>query len=107
MTQGMTEPDLLTWADSHAHRGDPGTSVIAALHATQFFGGHCAKIYAALLECPDGLTFHEIANLTGLDYHAVARRVSDLCKADPPKAEDSGERRRNDSGRLASVWRAR
>ncbi|HDZ73679.1 MAG TPA: hypothetical protein ENH55_13120 [Aurantimonas coralicida] len=105
----MTEPDLLTWAETHAHRVDPSTSVAAALHARKFTGGHCGIIYRLLAENRPikgaGLTSLEIAARTELSYHEVARRIADLKHAG--LVIDSGERRRNPNGRQAAVWRAR
>ena len=99
----MSVPDLFGFASAHAHRGDPGTSFAAASAAGSLAAGHCAQIHSALSQHALGLTFHEIADLTGLDYHAVGRRVCDLRKAG--LAVDSGARRVNPSGRRAAVWR--
>ncbi len=46
----------------------------------------------------------DIACTTGLDYHAVARRISDLKRAG--LVVDTGIRTKNASGRAAAVWRA-
>ena len=99
----MTQPDL--FALTHAHRGDPETSVDAAIHAKEFASGHCEIIHRVLQHHPHGLTSHEISDLIDIDYYEVARRMSDLQHAG--RVEDSGERRMNPSGRMAAVWRAR
>lgn len=99
----MPEPDLFTV--THAHAGDPDTSFAAANAAQEFANGHCARIHRLLVIYPDGLTSLEISNRTGLDYHAVARRIKDLTSAET--VENSGERRANPNGCMATVWRAR
>ena len=108
----MSQP-LLDWIDTHAHRGDPGTSVAAAQHARKFTAGHCGIIYRVLCENRAGLTSREITARIAdlwlvwrieLSYHEVARRIADLKHAG--LVIDSGSRRRNPSGREAAVWRA-
>lgn len=101
----MAESDLLTWARKHAHQSDPETAVAAARHAGRFTAGHhCGTIYRILSEHSEGLTSLEIAARTELSYHEVARRIADLKHAG--LVIDSGDRRRNPSGRQAAVWRA-
>ena len=98
----MTQPDLFTF--THAHRGDPGTSIAAARHARKFTAGHCGLIQLVLHYYRAGLTSHEISARTELSYHEIARRIADLKHAG--LVIDSGSRRRNPSGREAAVWRA-
>ena len=101
----MTQPDLLDWIDTHAHRGDPSTSVAAALQVRKYEAGHCRIIQLMLRVHRAGLTSLEIAHRTDLAYHEVARRIADLKHAG--LVIDSGTRRRNPNGRQAAVWRAR
>lgn len=53
-----------------------------------------------------GLTADEVAERLGETVLAVRPRVSELAKAVPPRILPTGERRRNDSGLKAKVWRA-
>lgn len=110
----MDELNLLTWARTHAHQGEPETAVAAARRARNFAGTHCGLIQVVLRAHPEGLTSHEIEVILhargiahghcGLSYHEVARRIADLKRAG--LVIDSGERRRNPSGLQAAVWRA-
>ncbi len=61
------------------------------------------RVRWALARYPDGLTSEEIAAFTGLPYATVQPRTTELANAGI--AEDSGERRRNLSGKRAIVWR--
>ena len=99
-----SQPGLFTWAETHAHRGDPDTSVAAAVHVRLFTASHCTVVYLSLRDHRQGLTSHEIEELTPLSYHEIARRIADLKHAG--LVIDSGTRRRNPSGREAAVWRA-
>ena len=47
-------------------------------------------------------TSHDAAAKANLNYHQVARRISDL-KRDG-KVKDTGERRASPGGRRAAVW---
>ena len=91
----------MTFAITHAHRSDPATSVEAARAAQPMAERHKHIICAALFW--RGLTSQEISQMCELDYHQVARRISDL-KRDF-KVVDSGEARRSPGGRRATVWR--
>lgn len=73
----------------HARRTDPATSHRAASKVKQFAGEH-HKLILGALTLKDGQEPHEIAQMTGLDYHAVQRRVSELARAGQIIAE--GER---------------
>lgn len=57
-----------------ARRDDPQTSHDAAARVPEFRSSHEAKIIAALRGF-DGLTYREIADLSGLEPVAVARRL--------------------------------
>ena len=90
----------MTFAHTHAHRSDPATSHEAARTAQGMAERHKHIICAALFW--RGLTSQEISNMCELNYHQVARRISDL-KRDG-KVQDSGETRRSPGGRRATVW---
>lgn len=64
----------------HARATDPGTSHQAASRATDIAVSHRNIIAAALRQAP--ATPKEIAAATGLEYHAVQRRMKEL--ASPP-----------------------
>ncbi len=61
-----------------ARRTDPHTSHDAAAKVDSFRASHEARIYAALYDNPDGLTYREIAAITKLEPVAVARRLRGL-----------------------------
>lgn len=85
-----------------ARTTDPITSHQAAAK-TDFKARHIAKIYAALKE-KGPMTKDEIADSTGLDHVAVARRMAAM--------EDKGLVRRtiltrpSRTGRECTVWKA-
>jgi len=58
-----------------SRRSDPVTSKRAAERTSGFKAKHEGAIYAAICES-EGLTYKEIARLTGLEPVAVARRLS-------------------------------
>lgn len=58
-----------------------------------------AAIHAA---APEGLTAHETALATGFDWSAIQPRISELRRRGLVLA--SGNRRRNPSGKMATVW---
>ena len=91
----------VTFTTTHAHRNDPDTSHEAARQAQGLAERHKHIICAALFW--RGLTSQEISDICELDYHQVARRISDL-KRDF-KVVDSGHTRRSPGGRRATVWR--
>ncbi len=59
-----------------ARRRDPDTSQEAASKVREFAAGHYARIMAALRESPG--TYVEIAERSGLERHAVARRLCEM-----------------------------
>ncbi len=99
----------MTFATTHAHRNDPDTSVQAARGAQGLAERHKAVIITILVfwgevdSTREGLTSQEIADYCELDYHQVARRMSDL--REDGKVQASGETRRSPGGRRAIVWR--
>lgn len=58
-----------------ARSTDPVTSHLAAAHAERFIGNHRDRILKAL-EHPG--TAYDIAERSGLEYHAVQRRLKEL-----------------------------
>ena len=90
----------MTFARTHARRGDIDTSHDAAETIEDMATQHKARVYSALVSGPK--TSQELASHTGLEYLQVVRRVSDL-KNDGAIA-DSGARRPTKSGRQAAVW---
>ena len=93
----------MSFATTHAHRNDPATSHEAAQQAQGLAERHKGIIVAVLGNMGVGLTSREICNCCILDYHQVARRISDL-KRDG-KVQDSGQTRPSPGGRRATVWR--
>ena len=110
----------MTWEprfDPHtrAHAHDPDTSYGAARRARRLVAQHkftilnrlrLDDIYYRAKGCGagvGGLTSQEISDRCKLNYHQVARRISDL-KRDG-KVIDSGQRRASPGGRRAAVWR--
>ena len=90
-----------------ARRDDPTTSKAAA-HGDR--KAHRLLILAALAGYPFGLTYTEIARVTGLEQHAVGRRLSELARMDVPLIERTvlGGKplmRETDTGRMAHVLR--
>ncbi len=92
----------MTFATTHHHAHDPDTSVQAARGAQGLAEEH-QSIIAAVLATYGPLTSCEIADRCKLNYHQVARRMSDLVI--DGKVMDSGETRRSPGGRRATVWR--
>jgi predicted ArsR family transcriptional regulator len=91
-----------------ARRTDPLTSHEAASRVHEFSGNHHIRIMVALYHNPVGLTVHEIAVITSIDYHAVARRMPELQRMGMAVvAMQDGEEmtRPSPSGRMARVWR--
>ncbi len=91
----------MTFALTHAHARDPDTSHDAARDAQKLAERHQRTIWTILL-FHGPLTSQEIAERCDLDYLQVARRISDLKRAD--KVTDTGVRRASPGGRKAAVW---
>jgi predicted ArsR family transcriptional regulator len=87
-----------------ARKSDPQTSHDAAGRAGEFAGQHHAIILGDLMTRGPG-TIHELAERTGLDHVAVARRMSELETL--RTVETTGETRPGPSGRHCREWRAR
>lgn len=103
--QHFTEPEPRTIA----RRNDPETSKAAADRVGEFAAKHREQITDALRVAPDGLTIHEIATATGLDHHAVGRRMGEMQQVGLVFVafDGNGEQvtRPTPSGRSARVWR--
>lgn len=69
----------LTFEPVRSRSRDPETSHRAARNARQFAAGHMALILDALTLGPG--TAKELAQRTGLDYVAVARRMNEIQQA--------------------------
>jgi predicted transcriptional regulator len=85
-----------------ARRRDPDTSKKAAAAAP--VAELEARVLRALKITHAGLTTHELAWLLKVDLVSVSPRMRPL--AEKGLVEDSGERRRGDSGRQSIVWKA-
>lgn len=66
----------LSFEPVRARKRDPSTSQEAASKVRGFAAGHYAKIMDALRKAPG--TYVEIADLAGLERHAVARRLPEM-----------------------------
>lgn len=101
----MTQLDLLDFTRTHSRRDDPQTSVDAARQAVSLASAHQAKIMAYLRRIhPNGDIYEGIATATGLEPHAVARRLPELQEAG--LAEPLDKTIATKSRRQARVWRA-
>lgn len=93
------------FAHTHAHAHDPDTSHDAARTAQGLAERHkhiiCTVLHLANQGA--GLTSQEISAYCSLDYHQVARRISDLKRNG--KVVDTGQRRASPGGRQAAVWK--
>ena len=101
----MTQMDLLAWTPRYpavpaASKDD--TSQDAAKSMLKRAGILRAKVLACLQV--QSLTVHECARLLNETVPAVQPRFSELRAIN--KITDTGDRRINDSGRRAIVWRA-
>lgn len=86
-----------------ARRDDPVTSHEAAARVVEFGHAHQAVILGSLISQGAG-TIYELADRTGLDHVAVARRMSELEALHV--ARPSGEKRLSPTGRSCRVWEA-
>lgn len=80
---------------------DRDTSQEAARHAASGAGLLRAKALR-VLERSNGLTADEVAGRLGLSILSIRPRITELSRLG--KVRDSGQRRRNASGRNAIVW---
>lgn len=73
-----THPPRSRYDKPLARATDSETSHAAAERAETFKGKHEAIIFSAIADHADGLTYREIAALTGLEPVAVGRRIKGL-----------------------------
>ena len=85
----------------NVRRDDSDTSFAAAESMDTAAKRYKAIVYRTLLNFGP-MTSEEIASRCELDYPQVWRRVSDLRR--DKMIHDTGERRKNSSGRKAGVW---
>lgn len=99
-------PAAPAFAARRARRRDPAPSKAAAASATTLASEHQRAIVEWLLARPDelGRTKDDIAEGTGLDSVAVARRMRELEAAGHVEEAGVG---RLPSGRTGTLWRAR
>lgn len=90
-------PEQLPLFARRARRRDPLSSKIAAGQAVQFDQAHYAKLLASR-----GGTIYEMADETGLDAVAIARRMPEL--QDYGRARATEVHRPSPSGRPCRVW---
>ena len=65
------------------------------------------RAYAAIRNAGyRGLTSDEVAAVLGEDWRATRPRVTELSQEKPPRIVFTGERRKNDTGLKARVYRA-
>lgn len=69
----------LDFSALRARRNDPSTSKAAARRASDFAAGHWGAIRCSLATGP--ATFRELAERTGIERHAIARRLPELERA--------------------------
>lgn len=105
---GLFQISLQTPA--RARRADPPTSKLAAadVHVEELEDRVLRALRlsrtAARGSNLHGMTTHELAWLLKVELVSISPRLKPL--ADKGLVEDSGERRRGDSGRNSIVWRA-
>ena len=87
---------------NHTVPGKNPVSQAAARRAFGRSGNARERIYNIVKANPEGLTAHEIRQLITLPFNTVAARVSDLNLEG--WLTDSGQRRKTDTGALATVW---
>jgi hypothetical protein len=84
-----------------ARSSDASTSHAAAARVREFDAEHFTKILQALTT-PGNI--YELAARCGLDHVQVARRLSELEQATPPRARPTNETRPSPKGRPCRVW---
>lgn len=99
-------PDLFTYPRSPGHKERTTSRDAAAVvrgRAAVLRDRAFAEIAAA---GRSGLTADQVAARLGESVLSVRPRVTELAKANPARIAPTGERRTNDSGLKAKVWRA-
>jgi len=83
----------------------PGTSKDAAKKVRRHAASVRSQVHATLLAVyPAGLTRDEIASRLGLPPHKLSPRLAELHVATIRQIEQTGERRKGDSGYRMNVW---
>ncbi len=90
------------WSGGLARATDPGTSHVAAAAVPNDLE---ARVLEELRKFPNGATSFQLAESMALSLVTVSPRMRPL--VDKGYIEDSGQRRRGESGRAQIVWRAR
>lgn len=86
---------------------EPTTSRDAARASTDDADTLRREVYRAFVAAGrDGLTADEAAARVGRSVLSVRPRVTELARAERPWIARTGERRMNQSGHSAAVWRA-
>jgi DNA-directed RNA polymerase specialized sigma24 family protein len=94
--------DLFSYPDAPGHRGID-TSVEAAAAMSQHLGRLQDMAFNAIKAAGAlGLTADELAERLGVNRYTIQPRTSELRRL--RKIADSGQRRRNVSGKKAIVW---
>ena len=100
----MSEQIILDFS-KRARRSDPETSKDAARKAAKFASGHWKMIRECLEDAlPWSMHYMAIAEKTGLEKHAVARRLSELESVGLIEKFGTTHLR---NGNRATLWRAK
>ena len=98
-------PDLFSYPRSPGFK-EHTTSLDAAAAVSGRAGVLRERAYAEIkVVGSSGLTADQVAARLGESVLSVRPRVTELAKANPPRIVPTGERRTNDSGLKAKVWR--
>ncbi len=107
MTKPLTDLPLFQYPAAPGFK-EPSTSRDAAWAMQRDAENLREKVFAAIAAAgARGATADEIATFLVRSVLSVRPRVSELTKATPPRIVPTGERRKNESGLKARVWRAR
>jgi hypothetical protein len=94
-----TEPSRYPKAPGYKERDTSRKAADSIKESAPLLRGRCL---AAIARAPTGLTADEVAEKIGETVLSVRPRVTELLR--DGKVRDSGQRRKNDSGRSAKVW---
>jgi hypothetical protein len=102
MSDLFGNPESKRYPDAPGHRG-----VETSEEAAQALAPKCGRLQRLTLEAigqrgATGFTFEEAANDLELDFRSIQPRISEL--RSKGLVVDSGQRRRNASGKRAIVW---